>query len=350
MVETLVARPAQRSKSAPGQPAWLPGSGCGGGVVITFDAVHATDFFDQVFGDVSSGRIGISYTTSANRMHSEHFQWGRAAVVRAAEWEAGRPQGIYFRCCALPPDGVEGDGRGGADDSHALAFLWADLDYGTVGHAEPGRDALPLPTSAEDAIKIIDGMPEPTLVIHSGGGLYPIWQLDRPVMITRANRAEVKVLSANWQKVIKAKAEGLGWHYSPVGDLARVLRLPGSVNRKAGQERPCRVIGQTGVVHPWADLSDVAERLPSPKVTPEASASLPRRQATPRLLAGLLRAVATAQVGNRNNMLHWAGCCAVAQGLGGNLAVHDALADAARSVGLGEREIAATLRSAGFRS
>jgi hypothetical protein len=121
------------------------------------------------------------------------------------------------------------------------------------------------------------------------------------------------------------------------------------VNRKAGQERPCRVIGQTGIHHPWADLADVAEGLTSPKVTPEASASLPRRQATPRALAGLLRAVATAQVGNSNNMLHWAGCCAVAQGLG-SLSVYDALANAARSVGLGEREIAATLRSAGFRS
>jgi putative DNA primase/helicase len=49
--------------------------------------------------------------------------------------------------------------------------------------------------------------------------------------------------------MIKANAERLGWHYgSGVGDLARVLRLPGTVNRKDGLERPCRVIEHSGEV------------------------------------------------------------------------------------------------------
>jgi hypothetical protein len=190
-------------------------------IMITFDAMHATDFLDRVFGEVNTGRIGICQSVPRG-MAYEHFQWIRSAVKRASEWDAGKPQGIYFRCTTLPVEGVEK--RGTADDAHTLPFLWADLDFGTVGHAEPGGDGLSLPATAEDAIKIIDGMPTPTLLIHSGGGLYPIWQLDRPVMITEANRTEVKALSVNWQKVIKANAQRLGWHYCPVGDLARVLR------------------------------------------------------------------------------------------------------------------------------
>lgn len=52
--------------------------------------------------------------------------------------------------------------------------------------------------------------------------------------------------------MIKAASGRLGWHYgSGVGDLARVLRLPGSVNRKEALERPCRVTGVSGQVLTW---------------------------------------------------------------------------------------------------
>jgi putative DNA primase/helicase len=150
----------------------------------------------------------------------------------------------------LPPEGVR-TGRGGEADSHALAFLWADVDYGTVGH-KPVPGGLPLPPDEGAAREIIAKLPTPTLIVHSGGGLYPLWLFERPVFITEANRPEVRVRSQDWQTMIKNKAADLGWHYgSGVGDLARVLRLPGSVNRKDGLERPCRVIEQSGERFLW---------------------------------------------------------------------------------------------------
>jgi len=95
-------------------------------------------------------------------------------------------------------------------------------------------------------------MPTPTLIIHSGGGLYPIWCFEKPVYITDDNRAEIKARSETWQKIIQAKAAELGWRYDAgVGNLDRLLRLPGSINRKAGLERPCMVIEQTGEVFSW---------------------------------------------------------------------------------------------------
>jgi AAA domain len=197
-----------------------------------FDTAETISFLDQIFGDVNSGLISITAITHAGRTRSESFQWIRFAAARAAEWDTQRPQGIYFRCTMLPPDGIKG-GRGTEQDSHALSFLWADLDYGSVGH-KPPRDGLPLPPDEEAARKIITDLPPPTLLVHSGGGLYPIWQLDRPVFITEENFAKVKARSEQWQKIIQAKAERLGWAYgSGVGDLARILRLPGSINRKA---------------------------------------------------------------------------------------------------------------------
>ena len=67
---------------------------------------------------------------------SQHFQWLRFAAAWADQQDQAKPAAIYFRTTMLPPD-FNKPGRGGADDAHALAFLWADLDYGTVGHKPP---------------------------------------------------------------------------------------------------------------------------------------------------------------------------------------------------------------------
>jgi putative DNA primase/helicase len=183
-----------------------------------FDTAEAVGFLDQIFGDVSTGLISLSYITSTGRVRSESSQWIRSAAARAAAWDARWPRGIYFRCTALPPQGIKG-GRGSAGDAHCLPFLWADLDYGDVGH-KPGPNQLPLPPTEDDPLKIIAGLPTPTLIVHSGGGLYPIWQFDKLVYLTADNGAEAKARSDNWQQVIAAEAKRLGcttaqWATSP---------------------------------------------------------------------------------------------------------------------------------------
>jgi hypothetical protein len=99
---------------------------------------------------------------------SQHFQWLRFAAAWADQQDQAKPAAIYFRTTMLPPD-FNKPGRGGADDAHALAFLWADLDYGTVGHKPP--PGATLPPDEESARKIIADLRTPFLIIHSGGGL-----------------------------------------------------------------------------------------------------------------------------------------------------------------------------------
>jgi hypothetical protein len=211
---------------------------------IDFDTAHAVKFLDLVLGDCASGRIGVCAIGNGRTRHA-HFQWIRDAVQQAEAWDKRKPVGVYFRVTMLPPDGPRGAGRGDREDSHMLNFLWADLDYNTVGHKKPAGP-YPLPATEEDARNLIEGMPQPTLTVHSGGGLYPFWILDKPILITDDNRGDIEKLSERWQNTISRRAEKLQVHYGNVGDLPRVLRLPGSINRKAGIERPCRVIEYTG--------------------------------------------------------------------------------------------------------
>ena len=68
-------------------------------------------------------------------IRNAHFQRAHEAVRQAETWDQLKPVGIYFRVTMLPPEGVI-TGRGGAEDSHALNCMWADLDYGTIGHRQ----------------------------------------------------------------------------------------------------------------------------------------------------------------------------------------------------------------------
>lgn len=214
------------------------------------------------------------------------------AWIRDLETLRPAPVGIYFRVCTLSRDPGPGR-RGGADLSHALPGLWADVDYGTVGHAlttcTPGcqethrHQWYPLPPDMDEARRIIgeSGLPEPTLIIASGGGLYPLWLLSEPAIITDANRADIADLSARWQAVIKAAANRLGYEYGDVGDLARVLRIPGTINRKAGRERMCGTAEYNGTAYTLDELRKIAESIEVPEPEKPARARALARGTTP---------------------------------------------------------------------
>ncbi len=177
-------------------------------------------------------------------------------------------------------------GRGGVAETAALSALWADVDLAGPGHAEQD---LPPDEPAGRAIIAATGLPEPTLWIHSGGGLYPIWLLDRPHHITADNAEQAKRLAKDWQAIIEHAAAARGWRYGRgVGDLARVLRVAGTINRKAGLARPCRIVSASSnryTVEQLVDALDqaVARIAPPAAVVPAGSPLIgPPAAGTPR--------------------------------------------------------------------
>lgn len=206
------------------------------------------------------------------------------AVTYIAGLDAVGKEGIYLRITSVSTPPAPGK-RGSADDSAALPALWADLDLAGPGHKDAGE--LPPDETAGRAVIAATGLPEPTIWVHSGGGLYPIWLLDRPHPIHEHTLDAAKRLAKDWQRVIEHAAASLGWRYARgVGDLARVLRIPGTVNRKEGLARPCRIVGASPARYSYQQLVDaldaaIARIAPPPVVpaTPLVSALTP---VTPR--------------------------------------------------------------------
>ena len=84
------------------------------------------------------------------------------------------------------------------------------------------------------------GLPDPSMFVHSGHGLHVYWCLDRDITVEE------------WlpiAKALKAKCEELSFAADPVAtaDPARILRVPGTLNRKDVTPVPCQLYGDGGV-------------------------------------------------------------------------------------------------------
>lgn len=261
------------------------------------------------------GTRGYAHIACTRNWAGRTFQVDPVGIEAAARYvgvlERTAPAGIYARITTLfEPPRPNADGRrrrGGRALAASLPALWADLDVAGPGHRHTlceggatcqhlagggsrrlhaGGPVLPLPPDEDAARAVVAGtdLPEPTLWIHSGGGLYPIWLID-PVHQITDDLAELGALSAGWQEVIAASAARAGWHYGTgVGDLARVLRIPGTWNRKTDDPRMCRIL-QDDRPGPRYALAELAARLeyarrllptPVPAVVPERRAPVDR--------------------------------------------------------------------------
>ncbi|WP_405960771.1 RepB family DNA primase [Streptomyces sp. NBC_00024] len=201
---------------------------------------------------------------------------GIAAAVRyVAELDARVPKGIYAQVTTLRDHPTKG--RGGKDLAHALTWLWADGDYGQLGHS-PGPDEMPHPIDAEHVREIVasTGLPEPSGWVDTGGGCNPVWTLaDTHVITSEDDRAAVEQMTTALQAILGAAAyhHGCAWD-TQVGNLDRLMRIPGTVNRKSGGARPSSSFPGTGDVVDLAVMREAIALLePAARQTLEKAAT-----------------------------------------------------------------------------
>ena len=141
----------------------------------------------------------------------------------------------FVSCCTLAEHPTPGH-RGGADDMLAMPGVWCDLDV-LAGRHHKWHDPegiITLPATVDDALNLTDDLGlKPTAVVLSGGGAYAWWLFNSPLIFaTKAERDEGDRLSRAFNMTLIELGRRRGWHVDNTSDLARVLRVPGTVNRK----------------------------------------------------------------------------------------------------------------------
>lgn len=150
----------------------------------------------------------------------------------------GDHQDVYVCTCPFV-SAPENTSRGAEADAGALVATWLDIDI--VGPAHKGnKRPAPALEAALDLLK--RGPTPPTVVVNSGYGLHVWWALETPWLLkTPADRVEAKKVSEAWVSIYNRLANERGFDCDSVGDLARVLRIPGTQNHKLAGVEPKNV-------------------------------------------------------------------------------------------------------------
>ena len=180
-------------------------------------------------------------------------------------------------------------------DAAGIYGLWLDLDVKPGG--APDLDEAEAQAWA---------FAEPTLVVATGGGLHAWHLFPEPwVFSDDDDRQRAASLAVRWQEAHRRDA---GWEIDNTADLARVLRIPGTVNSKYGKvvrllddsvqearSHNGKLYCAIGERHPLDDLLAVVDHIPPVAPRPPAGGgggeAIPdgQRNITLASLAGSMR-------------------------------------------------------------
>jgi hypothetical protein len=245
------------------------------------DVGMTESFFQYVHGPAIAaglaGRIVMSARLpegSKQRYKSRSYTLCQSAdAADAAHRISDAEMNAYCRVHLLDRDLRHTGERGAGIDTKWITHFAADVDIAGPGHKPPeGRE---LPPDSDTAVALIDSVLPPSVIVSSGGGLYPIWRFSEPIEVDDENRETIRNIGRRLDRALA----GQGYHVDPtVLDMARIIRPPGVVNHKPGRDpRPVTML--RGHLYgagdfTLADLDATLPALPAPElVTPRRTPS-----------------------------------------------------------------------------
>lgn len=150
--------------------------------------------------------------------------------------ETGKADSIIQKCnldgCTYFGTGLRKErkenGRGEIRDISCVPAIWADIDI-----KGPAHKLEKLPENVEIVNNLLKefNLP-PTIRVNTGHGLQVYWQFDQPVMVNDSNREAIIEMYKNFHHVFSDLFNKYNYKLDNVSDLARVLRIPNTVNHK----------------------------------------------------------------------------------------------------------------------
>lgn len=198
-------------------------------------------FLEALYGDEAPGHI-VLWTRQDKK--TRWYDAKNLKAIATAAKNLAKTKDVYFGISIQDKSTAltrKADTRGYADTSLACPGVWLDLDIQGAAHKSDK-----LPSSLDGALRLIGEFPlKPSVLVHSGHGIQAWWfYKELWVFDSLEERKEAQDLVYRFQMTMKAKAEKHSWEIDSTFDLARVLRLPGTFNRKLDPE-PVRVIQES---------------------------------------------------------------------------------------------------------
>lgn len=229
------------------------------------------EFFDAVYGDTECRSYIWTLPDKVTTKLPSYEQMANFAIS-----EDTKGKNIYFSV-GLSEKNFQKYERAKNADIIGIPGLWVDIDI-AGGHA-----AENLPPNYQAAKDLLPTQFEPSIVVFSGHGIHAYY-LFKEILDTRTEEEKgyATNLLKRLQGAVRQKAQTQGWHVDSTIDLCRVLRVPGTMNRKNGQEIPCEVVeyNRNAMRYNPSDFDDALPEIQNATPTPEPRQERFERRAT----------------------------------------------------------------------
>lgn len=214
--------------------------------------MNTNDFLKTVYGNCDSGFLTITTLPNAKTVWFEISELENA--VRYAE-NQGTHTNVFFGV-GLRKNILKNNLRGGENDISCVTALYADIDIKSDAHAQKS-----LPQTLDEAVDFLNYLAlKPSIIVNSGNGIHGYWIFDTPYKITDLeSRNRIVSLFKGFGKYINTEAKKRSWKIDNVSDLARILRLPGTLNYKLKTKAKCEVISSNKNRYKINDFSKTCE-------------------------------------------------------------------------------------------
>lgn len=180
------------------------------------------DFFKLLWLEKLASLFILVWTLRDKRSH-----WFRDVTAAARFVESVHGQDVYMGF-GLSPEDYGPTHRCPSENIVSIAGAWADLDLYSEAHR-----SKPLPHTIEEALAIIPSDLPPTIVLRTGNGLQAWWLFREPEVLSTGEERDRAVRVMNrLHTLLRLRADRKGWSYDRLSDLARVVRIPGTINAK----------------------------------------------------------------------------------------------------------------------
>jgi len=166
--------------------------------------------------------------------------------------------------------------RGKEDDIVCIPCLWLDIDI----HNPDAHSRQDYPKTPEEALHILSKLGlDPSIVINSGNGLHIYWLLKEPFVIkTIEDKERIKKVCSGFNILAMNKFKEAGYHIDNVSDLARVLRVPGTLNHKGTESKNVEVIKATQARY---DISEIEKLIESNQIKENKTSTIIKEDTKP---------------------------------------------------------------------
>ena len=209
--------------------------------------METKEFLSEIYKGCSEGFLTITMLPERKTLWFKMSEIEKALLLAS---KYGTKTNTFFGV-GLRKKVLKNGFRGSERDILCITTLYVDIDVKSEAHAQTS-----LPSSVDDATDFLHSLKiKPSIIVNSGNGIHGYWLLDKPFIIeTEEDRKHISAIFRGFGRYVNSEAKKYGWKIDSVYDLARILRVPGTINHKLGTGAKCEVIESHDERHSISDF------------------------------------------------------------------------------------------------